>query len=127
MLLGAALALTGCTVGPNYKKPVVKVNDTWRVTSPQISAQPPSDSAWWKAFNDPTLEHLIQLAYSQNLSLQVAGLRIMEARAALGIAVGNQYPQNDISAGVSRVGLSNNTVNRPPEFHSRLLESAGRF
>jgi NodT family efflux transporter outer membrane factor (OMF) lipoprotein len=40
----------------------------------------------------------------------------MEARAALGIAIGNQYPQNDISAGVSRVGLSNNTVNRPPDF-----------
>ena len=116
MLLGAALTLTGCLVGPNYKKPVLKVNNTWGVTGPQISAQPPSDSAWWKTFNDPTLEQLIQLAYSQNLTLQVAGLRIMEARAALGIAVGNQYPQNEVSASVSRVGLSNNTVNRPPDF-----------
>lgn len=79
MLLGAALTLTGCSVGPHYKKPVLKVNDNWGVTSPQISAQTPSDSAWWKAFNDPTLERLIQLAYSQNLTLQVAGLRIMEA------------------------------------------------
>jgi len=116
MLLGAALTLTGCSIGPNYKKPVLKVNNTWSINSPQISAQPPSDSAWWKAFNDPTLEQLIQLAYSQNLTLQIAGLRIMEARAALGIATGNQYPQNEVSASVSRIGLSNNTVNRPPGF-----------
>src|ERR1700757_606149 len=115
-LMGAVLTLVGCTIGPHYKKPVLKVNDTWNVTSPQISTQPVADSAWWKTFNDPTLERLIQLAYSQNLTLQVAGLRIMEARAALGIAVGNQYPQNEISASVSRVGLSKNTVNKPPDF-----------
>jgi NodT family efflux transporter outer membrane factor (OMF) lipoprotein len=116
-LVGAVLTLTGCKVGPNYKKPVLNVNNNWSVTnSPQISAQPPADNAWWKAFNDPTLERLIQLAYNQNLPLQVSGLRIMEARAVLGIATGNQYPQTEVSASVSRVGLSNNTVNRPPEF-----------
>jgi len=118
-LVGAVAILTGCAVGPHYTKPAVKVNDSWSVTSdPQISAQPAADTAWWKAFKDPTLERLIQLAYSQNLPLQVAGLRIMEARAVLGIAVGNQYPQSQqLSADVSRVGLSRNTVNKPPDFH----------
>jgi NodT family efflux transporter outer membrane factor (OMF) lipoprotein len=111
-----ALMLTGCVVGPNYKKPILKVNDSWNVNSPQISAQAATDSAWWKSFNDPTLEQLIQLAYNQNLTLQVAGLRIMEARAVLGIATGSQYPQNEVSASVSRVGLSKNTVNKPPDF-----------
>jgi NodT family efflux transporter outer membrane factor (OMF) lipoprotein len=115
-LVGAVLTLTGCVVGPNYKKPVLKVNDSWNVNSPQISAQAAADNAWWKAFNDPTLEQLIHLAYNQNLTLQVAGLRIMEARAVLGIATGRQYPQNEVSASVSRVGLSKNTVNRPPDF-----------
>lgn len=115
-LVATALTLTGCQVGPHYAKPPLKVNDTWNVLSPQISTQPMVDSAWWKAFNDPTLERLIQLAYSQNLTLQVAGLRIMEARAALGIAVGNQLPQNQVSASVSRVGLSTNTINKPPAF-----------
>lgn len=116
--VGALLMLTGCAVGPHYKKPVVKVNDSWSVTSgPQISAQSAADSTWWKAFNDPTLERLIQLAYSQNLPLQVAGLRIMEARAELGIATGYRYPQSQqASASVSRVGLSQNTVNKPPDF-----------
>ena len=117
-LLGVVLTLTGCAVGPHYVKPVVSVNDSWRgMGSPQISAQPATESAWWKAFNDPVLEQLIQLAYKQNLTLRVAGLRIMEARAALAIATGNQYPQvQQAFAGVNGVGLSNNTVNKTPGF-----------
>ena len=117
-LVCAVLTLTACAVGPRYARPSLKVNDHWSATdSPQISTQLAADSAWWKAFNDPALERLIQLAYSQNLTLQVAGLRIMEARAELGIATGNQYPQlQQASASVSRVGLSKNTVNKPPDF-----------
>jgi NodT family efflux transporter outer membrane factor (OMF) lipoprotein len=117
-LLGAVLTLTSCAVGPHYVKPVLKVNDSWSATdSPQVSTQQAADSAWWKAFNDPALERLIQLAYSQNLPLQVAGLRIMEARAVLGIAIGNQYPQlQQAFASVRGVGLSQNTVNKPPDF-----------
>jgi NodT family efflux transporter outer membrane factor (OMF) lipoprotein len=116
--VGALLTLTGCAVGPHYKKPVLKVNDHWSATgSPQISTKPATDSAWWKAFNDPALERLIQLAYSQNLPLQVAGLRIMEARAVLGIAIGNQYPQlQQALVNVQGVGLSQNTANKPPGF-----------
>ncbi|HEY2401374.1 MAG TPA: TolC family protein, partial [Steroidobacteraceae bacterium] len=117
-LVGVVLTLTGCAVGPHYVKPVQSVNANWSVTSsPQISAQPATESAWWKTFNDPVLEQLIQLAYKQNLTLRVAGLRIMEARAALGIAIGNQYPQvQQAFAGVNGVGLSNNTANKPPGF-----------
>jgi NodT family efflux transporter outer membrane factor (OMF) lipoprotein len=115
-LLGAVL--TGCAVGPHYKKSVLNVNDHWSATgSPQISTQPATESAWWKAFNDPALERLIQLAYNQNLPLQVAGLRIMEARAVLGIAIGNQYPQlQQAFVNVRGVGLSQNTANKPPNF-----------
>lgn len=112
------MMLAGCAVGPRYTKPVLKVNDHWSTTaSPQISTQSVADSAWWKAFNDPVLERLVQLAYGQNLTLQVAGLRIMESRAILQIAIGNRYPQSQqASASVSRVGLSRNTVNKPPDF-----------
>jgi HlyD family secretion protein len=39
------------------------------------------DKQWWRAFNDPALDQLIQLAYQQNLPLQIAGLRILESRA----------------------------------------------
>ena len=113
-LAGAAMALAGCAVGPNYAKPPLKVNPSWSMPSgPQVSTlSAAADSAWWKAFNDPTLEQLIQLAYSQNLPLQVAGLRIMESRALLGIAVGNQYPQlQQAFATASGISLSENVAN----------------
>jgi NodT family efflux transporter outer membrane factor (OMF) lipoprotein len=116
--VGALLTLTGCAVGPRYAQPTLNINKSWNeTTSPQVSAQTPADSAWWKAFNDPALDRLIQLAYTQNLPLQVAGLRIMEARAQLGIAIGNQYPQQTQAlANVQGVGLSRNTANKPPDF-----------
>ena len=55
---------------------------------------------------------MIQLAYRQNLPLQIAGLRIMEARARLGIAIGQQYPQQQEAFGsATKVGLSKNAPN----------------
>ena len=48
---------------------------------------------WWTVFNDPALVRLIQLAYERNLTLQTAGVRVLEARARLGIAIGEFYPQ----------------------------------
>jgi len=51
---------------------------------------------WWTVFNDPVLSDLIQLAYQQNLTLQTAGVRVLEARARLGIAIGEFYPQKQL-------------------------------
>lgn len=108
-------ALFGCAVGPNYTNPDIKVNDSWNEqTNAELVTQSAADSAWWKSFNDPTLDRLIQLAYAQNLPLQTAGLRILEARAALGIAVGAQYPQLQAAfANATRVSLSDNLANSP--------------
>ena len=49
---------------------------------------------WWTVFNDPTLNRTGRDRLSQNLTLRVAGARILEARAQLGIAVGNLFPQS---------------------------------
>src|SRR4051812_44849193 len=84
----------GCAVGPNYKRPPVSVNPAWgEQANERLNTRRPVDAAWWRTFNDPTLDRLIGLA-QQNLPLQIAGLRILEARAQLGIAVGFQYPTN---------------------------------
>jgi NodT family efflux transporter outer membrane factor (OMF) lipoprotein len=89
----------------------VTVSQSWRAAaSAQIATQTATDSLWWKGFNDPTLDRLIELAYRQNLPLQVAGLRIVEARARLGVATGMQFPQVQAVVGqVTAVGLSENT------------------
>src|SRR5262245_57168719 len=81
-------------VGPNFTKPQVTTNESWSAKSdPRVSTQTEAESRWWKGFNDPVLDRLVELAYHQNLSLQIAGLRIVEARAQLGVATGLQWPQ----------------------------------
>ena len=64
---------------------------------------------WWRQFNDPILNELIRLAYERNNSVKIAGLRVIEAQAALNIAVGNQYPQTQILVGdATAIGNSKN-------------------
>jgi NodT family efflux transporter outer membrane factor (OMF) lipoprotein len=108
-VLGSVLMFAGCSVGPDFKKPEVPVPQDWRTKDPRIASRTAADSAWWKTFNDATLDKLIDLAYRQNLPLQVAGLRILEARARLGIATGKQFPQVQEAFGsATAVGLSRN-------------------
>jgi NodT family efflux transporter outer membrane factor (OMF) lipoprotein len=112
-LLIVMLAPGGCMVGPDYVRPEVKVSDNWtRQDDPRVSTQTAVDSRWWTAFNDSALDQLIQLSYRQNLPLQIAGLRILEARARLGIAIGLQYPQTQqVFASATAVGISRNAAN----------------
>jgi NodT family efflux transporter outer membrane factor (OMF) lipoprotein len=106
------LAIAGCAVGPKFERPDVPLREEWSERDTTLTTDAPPDSAWWRAFNDPTLDRLIQLAYQQNLPLQIAGLRILEARAQLGIAVGRQYPQLQAAFGsASAVGLSKHAAN----------------
>lgn len=106
--LGLMLGLAGCSVGPNFKKPDVAVAESWRTNDARI-AREAIDTQWWKSFGDPTLERLVELSQRQNLSLQVAGLRIIEARARLAVATGQQFPQvQSAFANAAAVGLSKN-------------------
>jgi len=95
LLLLLAMSLSACTtLGPDFVKPSAPVEDKWIETDdPQIKTESVDYSTWWKVFNDPVLDHLIEIASEQNLSLRIAGLRILESRARLGIATGLQYPQ----------------------------------
>jgi NodT family efflux transporter outer membrane factor (OMF) lipoprotein len=59
----------------------------------QVSAKGDDYRDWWKSFNDPVLDNLVRAAYQQNLPLRVAGVRVLGARAQLGYATGQLYPQ----------------------------------
>jgi len=108
------LLLAGCkVVGPDFIKPDAPVAGQWlEVDDPAISSGQGDVSNWWTVFNDPILDSLIDKAYQQNLSLQIAGIRILEARAQLGIAVGNSYPQaQQVRGGLTHIELSDNQPN----------------
>jgi multidrug efflux system outer membrane protein len=103
----AAASLTGCTVGPNYKKPAVPVppeyhgpmdgpqNQAQTQAQAQAQAQAASiaDLPWWEVFQDPVLQELIRTALKRNYDLQLATERITYARAQLQVTRSNQFPQ----------------------------------
>ena len=100
-LLILLIGLSACTmVGPDFVPPTADVSQEWVATRDSLVKTEPADyREWWKALNDPVLDSLIQVAYEQNLPLRIAGARVFEARARLGIAIGEQYPQTQQAFG----------------------------
>ena len=92
-----AMSLSGCMVGPNYKRPSVQTPATYRdlSTNPQVQAQTTSyaDLPWWQVFQDRQLQELIRTALKQNYDLQIATERINAARAEVAIAHSRLFPQ----------------------------------
>jgi NodT family efflux transporter outer membrane factor (OMF) lipoprotein len=115
MALAALLALAGCKVGPDFKAPTAPVAAQWTQPGEAAQASMQIQERWWTAFNDPTLDTLIDTAFRQNLSLLAAGTRVLEARAKLGIAIGEFYPQTQqLGAGLSYNQASNNDPSSSP-------------
>lgn len=93
--------IAGCTkVGPNYLRPETRVATAWLEASDRrVKAEEATVKEWWRLFDDPVLNELIDTAYRQNLSLRAAAVRIFESRAQLGIAVGQFFPQSQQALG----------------------------
>ena len=90
-------------VGPNYSTPNAKVENAW-VDGGVVSghAQSAADALWWRAFRDPVLNQLVEIACRNNPTLQIAGVKILKARAELNGSIGNLFPQQQgISGGTS--------------------------
>lgn len=100
--LFAALALAGCvSVGPDYKNPDTAPANVQNVDAARENhAQFQAD--WWKQFNDPTLDALIQRAAKGSLDLRIAQARLAESRALLGTAKSNQIPTIGTTFSASR-------------------------
>jgi multidrug efflux system outer membrane protein len=105
-----AVMLTGCTVGPNYHRPVVQTPATFRAPTSLSPAESASlaDLKWWDVFKDEELQNLIRAALAQNYDLRDAVARVEAARANVGIARSEQYPNFDATAGVTTFRSSRN-------------------
>jgi len=129
--LGFAALAVGCAaVGPDFQQPEAETAEAWlQAEDERVDSTRAEYEDWWKVFEDPALDRLIERAYSDNLNLQVAGLRILEARARLGIATGLKYPQSQ-SVGASFVQSESSEnaspfSNLPDDVLSRIDTSAG--
>jgi outer membrane protein, multidrug efflux system len=126
--------LTGCTVGPNYKRPAVNVPGSYRgETAPESAAtqQPAApapnsaasnapaaaslaDEKWWEVFQDKELQGLIRTALQNNYDVRIAATRVLQAKAQLGITRADQFPS--LTAGGNVTSVRNPTVGPIPAY-----------
>jgi len=102
----AALAMSGCRVGPNYKRPAVPTAPAYRgadeaaatastagnTSQPDAPKKSLGDEKWWNVFGDPQLQELIRKGLAQNYDVRVAAERIIQAQAQLGVTNADLYP-----------------------------------
>ena len=105
------LLVSGCAVGPDYVRPTAPLAGQWLHGS-ESSGDNGEFEHWWTGFNDPTLDSLVRRANDNNLRLQIAALRVVEARVALRTAFRQRWPQQQsINAQALNIELSENTAN----------------
>lgn len=122
LLAGLGPSLAGCSsfdeyldngykVGPNYCPPAALVAEQW-IDQADIQAGGAQDlGQWWKVFRDPTLDRLITTAHSENLTLREASYRVLQARALVGMARGELFPQmQTATGGYQHFAASQNTA-----------------
>ena len=123
-LSAATLLLSGCTVGPKYKRPTIDTPTVYRgaeasgntqtsetphdlngnplpgqANTPASTAISLGDEKWWEVFGDPELQNLIRAALKQNYDVRIAAERVMEAQAQLGVTRSQEFPTINAGGG----------------------------
>jgi multidrug efflux system outer membrane protein len=113
LILSLCLAiLSGCMVGPNFKRPQPTMPDDWALATAELQPVTPAEeelARWWTLFDDPTLDSLIEHAVESNLDLKQAEARIRQARAARGVVASGIGPMVDASGAYQRRGSGGGT------------------
>ncbi len=113
LILVSGLVSACAPVGPDFLRPESEANEQWSGYAREEFLFAPQDSVeWWGVLNDPVLDQLVAAARQNNNNIRIAGLRVLEARAVLGVALGNRYPQAQIVAGdATALSLSESNAN----------------
>jgi multidrug efflux system outer membrane protein len=98
-----AVTLLGCMIGPSYQRPSVETPTSWRFE--EKKAKEVANTAWWKQFDDPVLNELIQIALKENKDAKIAAARVEEFMGRYRTTRASLLPQvgAGASAGRSRV------------------------
>ena len=97
----AGLTVASCAVGPNYVAPATPTTANAPFvssTAPAMSSEAPPPQ-WWKLYQDPVLDGLLQQALTENRDLKVAAANLAYAQALVGEARTGLFPSTDLSAG----------------------------
>ena len=105
MVFLAGAFLSSCApVGPNYQKPEIKTPDAWQeaVSREMAKTSGPTLQTWWRIFNDPILNDLIEQARQSNLDIKIALSGVAASRARLGVVSGRELPDADLLGSFTR-------------------------
>lgn len=110
----AALSLTSCTVGPDFKLPDLNLATQWKHKADISDLALPD--AWWTLYRSPTLNRLVEQALANNQDLAGALARVETARAMTGVQKADWLPQFGAQQAVTleRISASTFGANLPP-------------
>lgn len=108
----AALFVSGCMIGPDYKRPSVEVPQTF-LYEPKEAGET-ANTTWWNQFNDPVLDRLITEALAHNKNVKIAATNVARAAGILMSTRSALFPQISTNAAASRQYSSKNTVALDP-------------
>jgi outer membrane protein, multidrug efflux system len=103
-------SLAGCTLGPDYARPDIDTPAAWRIEDPGTNDL--ASSEWWRQFNDPALDTLVEESLRGNLDVRIAAARVDQFLGALNATRSQLYPQIGYGAEASRAQASR--VGQPP-------------
>ncbi len=112
LLMASSLLLVGCTVGPDYVRPQSETSQQWNANTEGLLLATDSQqlTRWWQQFDDPLLEELVTAAMQNNLDLEIARTRLLEARAGRKLARSFSLPQINNSTAYQRQSFSTETA-----------------
>ena len=124
LLCTAVLMLAGCDLGPDYHRPSLDIPEAYRATPQSAAAAWPS-ADWWRGFNSPELNALIEQARAQNFDIAAAIARVRQADAQVRIAGALLLPDFSGTGNASwqheGLGTGSSTRIEPRSSHSACL------
>jgi outer membrane protein, multidrug efflux system len=98
--------LAGCSTTKPYERPVVELPAAWQESAPRFA----QDGKWWRIYEDPALDELIDESLGKNTDLLIAAARVDESRAIIGGVEAGYLPSLDARAGAMRQRNSTSTA-----------------
>ncbi len=108
-LLTAAVLLAGCAIGPDYYRPTIEMPQDW--LTQDNATRDVINTAWWKQFQDPVLNGLIETALRENKDLLIAAARVEEFLGLYAETRSALFPQVGAGAAGSKQRISQQTPN----------------
>jgi NodT family efflux transporter outer membrane factor (OMF) lipoprotein len=116
LTVAGAAAVSGCTLGPNYRgaptvAPIAAHAGSFNRAPKDVTAAVPAAAAWWKSLDDPQLDRLIEAALADSPDIRAAQARLRQSRAELHGQQSKELPTTSASAAYLHAHLPSSTLN----------------